>query len=107
MASASHVPPELVLGSFREFEGRTLIVRREDADAYGALTVWLAPTVHSSLAAVGLAAAVAAALARDNTSCNVLAAYHHNPLFAGHVDAARALSTQQQLASTASAAAGG
>ena len=107
VASAGSVPPGLVLGSFREAEGLTLIMLREDADEYGlpygALMAWLTLTVHSSLAAVGLTAAVAAALARENISCNVLAAYYHDHLFVGHVDATRALSTLRLLAASASA----
>lgn len=107
VASAGPVPPDLVLGSFREAEGLTLIMARPDADVYGvpygAAMAWLTLTVHSSLAAVGLTAAVATALAREGISCNVLAAYYHDHLFVGHADAARALKALQTLAATSSA----
>lgn len=105
VASARQVPPELVLGSFRETEGLTMIMARQDADAYGmpygAIMAWLTLTVHSSLAAVGLTAAVATALTHESISCNVLAAYYHDHLFVGYADATRALSTLQLLAATA------
>jgi hypothetical protein len=38
-------------------------------------------TIHSSLAAVGLTAAIASALAEQGISANVVAAYFHDHLF--------------------------
>ena len=109
VAAAGSVRPELVLGSFREAEGLTMIMARADADAYGmpygASMAWLTLTVHSSLAAVGLTAAVATALAIEGISCNVVAAYYHDHLFVGFADAARALKVLQELAATALVAA--
>ncbi|MCC3155257.1 ACT domain-containing protein [Hymenobacter sp. BT770] len=99
------VPAELVLGSFRETEGLTLIVARETADAHGLsydyVSAWLTLNVHSSLAAVGLTAAVAAALARENISCNVVAAYFHDHLFVAQADAQRALAALQAFSGEA------
>ena len=95
------LPPELVLGSFREPEGLTLIVAREVADAYalpyGHLMAWLTLTVHSSLAAVGLTAAVAAALTQAGISCNVVAAYYHDHLFVSQAAADQALDVLRAL----------
>jgi hypothetical protein len=102
------VPAELVLGSFREAEGLTLILARETADAHGLtydyVSAWLTLNVHSSLAAVGLTAAIAAALARENISCNVVAAYFHDHLFVAEADAQRALATLQALSDEAGGA---
>lgn len=107
VASAGPVPPERVLGSFRESEGLTLIMARPDADAYGmpygAAMAWLTLTVHSSLAAVGLTAAVAAALAGEGISCNVVAAYYHDHLFVARADAERALAALHAVSATAQA----
>lgn len=103
--AAAAIPPEHVLGSFREPEGLTLIVAREAADQwglpYGHVMAWLTLTVHSSLAAVGLTAAVAAALAQANISCNVVAAYHHDHLFVSHADAELALGVLRELSEPA------
>lgn len=67
-----------------EDEGTTLVLDRHTADAfrldYSALFAWITLTVNSSLEAVGLTAAVTAALAARGISCNVLAGYHHDHL---------------------------
>jgi hypothetical protein len=50
---------------------------------------------------VGLTAAVATALARENISCNVVAAYHHDHLFVAQTDAERALGALLALSAEA------
>ena len=72
------------LGSFREEEGWSLIVRESTAAGRGlryegsfrVITL----TVHSSLEAIGLTAAVAAALASAGISANIVAACFHDHL---------------------------
>lgn len=90
------------LGSFREAEGTTLILAREEAErlglAYDYLAAWITLEVHSSLAAVGLTAAFAAALSGEGISCNVVAGFHHDHLFVAEADAERALARLQRLA---------
>ena len=63
----------------REDEGVTLVrtVGESSPDAMA----WITLTVHSSLQAVGLTAAVATALAERGIACNVIAGYHHDHLF--------------------------
>jgi hypothetical protein len=73
------------LATFREREGASAIIRAEDA-LYLNLTplfhaAWITLTVHSDLRAVGLTAAVAAALAERGISCNMVAAACHDHLF--------------------------
>ena len=73
------------LASFREKEGLSVIVSEREA-LEAALPVlfraaWISLTVHSDLAAVGLTAAVAAALAEGGISCNVVAGAFHDHLF--------------------------
>ena len=90
------------LGSFREAEGTTLILAREEAErlglAYDYLAAWITLEVHSSLAAVGLTAAFAKALAGEDISCNVIAGFHHDHLFVAEADAERARARLQRLA---------
>ncbi|MBS1936015.1 MAG: ACT domain-containing protein [Bacteroidetes bacterium] len=89
------IPPDLIVCSFKEQEGVTLILKKKDADAarlkYPFIAAWITLTVHSSLEAVGLTAAVATALAKENISCNVVAAFYHDHIFVAKEDAARAI----------------
>ncbi|PIE41632.1 MAG: acetyltransferase [Gammaproteobacteria bacterium] len=88
--------------TFQEAEGTTLILPRADADAWGLaydyVAAWLTLQVHSSLAAVGLTAAVSTALAAKGISCNVVAGFYHDHLFVDKTDAAVAQAVLQTLA---------
>ena len=86
------VPPGAALpedvdpvATVREDEGLTLVVSQREADAaglaYEAPQAWITLRVHSSLAAVGMTAAVSAALTQAGISCNVVAGVHHDHLF--------------------------
>jgi len=78
------------LAAFAEAEGLTLVVPKAHADAQGlayeSVFKGITLTVHSSLDAVGLTAAVASKLAGHGISANVIAAYYHDHIF---VQAAR------------------
>ena len=80
---------------FQEKEGVTVILSREQADvmllSYSLVCSWITLTVHSSLEAVGLTAAVSRALVEVNISCNVVAAYYHDHLFVPVEDGERAM----------------
>jgi hypothetical protein len=70
---------------FQEDEAVTVILPRRQADKeslpYTTVCAWITLTVHSSLEAVGLTAAVSNALAEADISCNVVAAYYHDHMF--------------------------
>lgn len=91
-----------VLGSFREQEGLTVILRRDQAERLGLgfdyVAAWITLQVHSALQAVGLTAAFAGALGRAGISCNVIAGYYHDHLFVGLADAEKAVQVLQRLA---------
>jgi uncharacterized protein len=94
-----------VIGSFREQEGLTVIVERQQAEQAGLpyeyIAAWITLNVHSALEAVGLTAAFASALGQAGISCNVIAGYYHDHLFVGRNDAERAMTVLQQLAANA------
>ena len=74
-----------ILFFFKEAEGNTVVMKREQADAagysYTGTFAWISLTVHSSLEAAGLTAAFSTALAHHQISCNVVAAYYHDHIF--------------------------
>ena len=86
---------------FQEMEGITVILPKEQADAmslsYSMVCVWITLTIHSSLEAVGLTAAVSRALTEANISCNVVAAYYHDHIFVPIADADRAMNVLPAL----------
>ena len=87
---------------FLEKEGVTMILPKEKADAmnipYTMTCGWITLTVHSSLEAVGLTAAVSKALTEASISCNVVAAFYHDHIFVPMKDAERAMNALQKLA---------
>jgi uncharacterized protein len=89
---------------FRETEGVTIIVSKNYADRhklnYSFIASWITLTIHSSLDAVGLTAAFSKALAEENISCNVVAAYFHDHIFVNHADATKAILVLQSLSNS-------
>ncbi len=73
------------IATFHEEEGLTLVLEKTLADAknfvYESVFKCITLTVHSSLDAVGLTAAVATKLAEHDISANVIAAYYHDHIF--------------------------
>ena len=97
VAHATHVDfRELKpLASFREDEGLSLILEQIVADkaglSYESVFKEITLTVHSSLDAVGLTAAVAGKLAEHGISANVVAASYHDHIFVPRDKAEQAL----------------
>ena len=105
-ATVVAVPAGLpVEATVREPEGLTIVVRRDAADIHGIrydyVAAWITLTVHSSLEAVGLTAAFAAALGRERISCNVLAGHHHDHILVATADGERAVAALRRLAEDA------
>jgi len=73
------------LFSFSESEGLTLVLTKSNADRaelqYDSIFKRITLTVHSSLDAVGLTAAVSGKLAENGISANVVAGYFHDHIF--------------------------
>lgn len=66
---------------FREAEGTTLIVDAADDEADRMLWACITLRVQSSLTAVGMMAAVSAALAKRGIPCNPVSAFLHDHIF--------------------------
>lgn len=70
---------------FQEKEGLTLVLSAESATQaylpFEAKFKQITLTVHSSLEAVGLTAAISDKLTQHNISANVIAAYYHDHIF--------------------------
>ncbi|MDO6683951.1 MULTISPECIES: ACT domain-containing protein [unclassified Agarivorans] len=89
------------LASFVETEGLTLILEKQQAllanlhfdSSFKQITL----TVHSSLEAVGLTAAVATKLAERGISANVVAAFYHDHIFVPAHQAEIALRALQEF----------
>jgi hypothetical protein len=111
VAPGETLPEVEVLASVDETEGRSLVIHREDADAHGLaydyVAAWIVLRVHSSLAAVGLTAAVSSALAAAGLSCNVIAGYYHDHLLVPQEQAVRAVSILRGLVAATSPTAPG
>ena len=86
---------------FQEKEGTTVILPKQQAEdallPYSVVCAWITLTVHSSLEAVGLTAAVSKALTEANISCNVIAAYYHDHIFVPVKDAQQAMKAIEKL----------
>lgn len=58
---------------------------------------WLTIDVHTSMAAVGLTAAMSAALGDEQIPCNILAGFHHDHLLVPVADVRRAIDCLMSL----------
>jgi predicted N-acetyltransferase YhbS len=100
-----------IAAAVREAEGLTVVLPRAEADAldlkYAFVAAWITLQVHSSLEAVGLTAAVSAALTEAKISCNVLAGFHHDHLLVPVADADRALEALHELSAASRSTSGG
>jgi hypothetical protein len=90
---------------FREREGTTLVVRREEAESVGLPCQFasrlITLSVHSSLEAVGFLAAITGRLAEAGISVNAVSAYYHDHLFVPERRAEEALHLLQEMSNSA------
>ena len=87
--------------TFREPEGTTLVIRREEAEHFGLRHQFpsrlITLTVHSALDAVGFLAAITARLAAAGISVNAVSAFYHDHLFVPEQRAEEALALLQNM----------
>ena len=95
------LPPESIIGTFREEEATTFIVELTAGENSGLEILfrgaWITLTVHSALTGVGLTAAFAKALGDEGIPANVVAAYYLDHIFVSVEDAERAMAALQKL----------
>ncbi len=98
------VPDSVVLASFQEEEGKTLVVSREAAEnhqlSYTKVMGWISLKVCSSLQAVGFTAKVSAVLAEKGISCNIIAGYHHDHIFVDKDESLEALQALKEFSTS-------
>ena len=89
------------VATFTEAEGLTLILPKSKAQEFGLSFEGefrqITLTVHSSLDAVGLTAAVATKLASKGISANVIAAFYHDHIFIQSAKAGAALAALKEF----------
>lgn len=97
----TRLDPQRIIASIREPEGLSAILPEQDALDLGLpvafVAAWITLGVHSDLAAVGLTAAFARALADAGIGCNVVAGVRHDHLFVPVEQAQQALDTLRAL----------
>jgi uncharacterized protein len=101
-ATATVMPAGLaVFATVAEDEGLTLIAPMADLQAAGldaqGPMARITLTIHSALEAVGLTAAVSAALAQEGISANMVAGFYHDHIFLPAADADRAMAVLKAL----------
>ena len=91
------------IATFMEQEGLTVIVEKQQAQranlGFDGVFKLITLTVHSSLDAVGLTAAVATKLAEHGISANVVAAFYHDHIFVQTEKAEHAMTALKEFAS--------
>lgn len=91
------------LCTFRETEGLTVILGKNEAEAAALPYVFpcrlITLAVHSSLDAVGFLARITDRLAQAGIACNAVAAFHHDHLFVPEARAEETLHILRNLAS--------
>ncbi|MBT2159944.1 ACT domain-containing protein [Zobellia barbeyronii] len=101
LTDANQISRADTLCEFKEQEGTTVIIAKQKADAlrlpYEYVASWITLEIHSSLEGVGLTALFSSELAKNNISCNVVAAYYHDHIFVDHKDAQKAVTVLRQL----------
>ncbi len=99
--SGSQVSSLKPLATFKEEEGMSMLVEKSQAEDaglnYSSVLRGITLSVHSSLEAVGLTAAVAGRLAAQGIPANVIAAHYHDHVFVPADKAEQALQLLNEL----------
>ncbi len=95
------IPRAMTICEMREKEGITVVLAKKDAIALGLafefVAAWITLNIHSALEAVGLTAAFATALGKNDISCNVIAGYYHDHIFVDTKDKEKAMNVLWEM----------
>lgn len=95
VSDISVIPRAMTICEMREKEGVTVVLAKKDAEQLGLpfefIAAWITLNIHSALEAVGLTAAFATELGKNNISCNVIAGYYHDHIFVDRKDKEKAM----------------
>ncbi|MBU2975323.1 ACT domain-containing protein [Zobellia sp. B3R18] len=101
LPNVDHISRADTICEFKEEEGVTVIIAKQKADAlqlpYEYIASWITLEIHSSLEGVGLTALFSSELAKNNISCNVVAAYYHDHIFVDHKVGEKAVNVLKTL----------
>ena len=101
LSNVDHISRADTICEFKEEEGVTVIIAKQKADAlqlpYEYIASWITLEIHSSLEGVGLTALFSSELAKNNISCNVVAAYYHDHIFVDHKVGEKAVNVLKTL----------
>jgi hypothetical protein len=102
IAKDERIPASITpLLTFREPEGTTVVIGREEAESTGLpyqfASRLITLSIHSSLDAVGFLAAITARLAEAGISVNAVSAFYHDHLFVPDHRADEALCLLQNI----------
>ena len=105
IANGAEIPAAITpLLTFREREGTTLVLPRDEAERCGLPHQFpsrlITLTVHSSLDAVGFLTAITTRLATAGISVNAVSAFYHDHLFVPEHKAEEALALLQNISSS-------
>jgi len=99
--NTASIPREITICEVKEKEGITVVLKKEEAEKLGLafefVASWITLNIHSALEAVGLTAAFATALGKQNISCNVIAGYYHDHIFVAVKDKDKAMEVLRNM----------
>jgi len=101
MQHSDKIPPDILIMSFSEIEGKTVIISESKANEYQIpyrnTFSWITLSVQSALDTVGLTAAFSSALTNQGIPCNIVSGFYHDHLFVPYEQTEKAMHVLKSL----------